>query len=183
MKITHAVTAFVVALFTPLAHSYDLKPPQILEYGNKSYQLSSAAKIPEQTGDRMFYRYTTGDETKDQWTSMIIVQFSPNFHLKNEAWAKDLKSYFDASKPRPYYGIEFFGGKPFARYMNPPINGQLSESSIMRFYPDSCGGQAVFQYIEKVDVTDVRKTWSKNQAAMFELSKLSWEPECVIEQK
>ena len=111
---------------------------------------------------------------------MVIIQFSPHVHLKHEAWAKDVKSYFDASNPRPYYNIDYIGGKPFARYMNPPVNGQPSESSVMRFFPDGCGGQAVFQFLEKVDASNVQKAWGNNESALRELVKHPWQPECIV---
>lgn len=174
------VSALLAALAASLAHADELNPPQTLEYGGKSYQLTSAAKIAEPGSDRMFYRYTTSNETKDQWTSMVIIQFSPNVHLKDEAWARDVKSYFDASNPRPYYRIINIGGKPFARYLNPPVNGQPSESGVMRFFWDGCGGQAVFQYLEKVDASNVQKAWSNNEIALSDLVKYPWQPECIV---
>lgn len=174
------ISALLVALAASLAHADELKPPQALEYGGRSYQLTSAAKMAESGGDRLFYRYTTGNETKDQWASMVIIQFSPHVHLKDEAWAKDVKSYFDASNPRPYYNIGVIGGKPFARYLNPPVNEQPSESSVMRFFSDGCGGQAVFQYLEKVDSSNVQKAWSNNELALSDLMKYIWQPDCIV---
>lgn len=174
------VSALLAALVGPLVHADELTPPQTLEYGNKNYQLTSAAKMAEPVGDRLFYRYTTGNETKDKWTSMVIIQYSRHVHLKDEAWAKDVKSYFDASNPRPYYRIDSIGGKPFARYLNPPIDGQPSESSVMRFFSDGCGGQVVFQHLEKVDASDVRKAWGNNELALHDLVTYPWQPDCVV---
>lgn len=153
-----------------------------IHYGGKSYRLTSAATAAEPGGDRWFYRYTTGNETKDQWASMVImviIQFAPHMQLKNLAWAKDVKAYFDASNPRPHYRIESVGGNPFARFLNPPVNGQPSESSVMRYFPDGCGGQVVFQYREQVDASDIQKAWSNNALALRDLVNYSWQPECV----
>jgi hypothetical protein len=180
MKKQHLILALLAALAAPIACADELKPSQALEYGGKSYQLTSSAKMEEPGGYRLFYRYTTGNETKDQWTSMVIVQFSPHVHLKDEAWAKDVQSYLHASSPRPYYRIDSIGGKPFARYLNPPVNGQPSESSVMRFFSDGCGGQVVFQYIEKVDASNVQKAWSDNELFLHDLAKFPWEPDCIV---
>ena len=174
------ILALLAALAASLAHADELKPPQTLEYGGKGYQLTSAAKMAEPGGDRLFYRYTTGNETKDQWTSMVIIQFSPHVHLKDEDWARDVKSYFDASSPRPHYSIDSIGGEPFARYLNPPINGQPSESSVMRFFSDGCGGQVVFQYLEKVDASNVLKAWGNNELALRDLVRYPWQPDCIV---
>jgi hypothetical protein len=111
---------------------------------------------------------------------MVILQFSPHVHLKDEAWARDVKSYFDASSPRPYYNIVSIGGEPFAHYLNPPINGQPSESSVMRFFWDGCGGQVVFQYLEKVDASNVRTAWSNNELALRNLVEDPWQPDCTM---
>ncbi len=173
------ISVLLTANAASLAHAEELKPPQTLEYGGKSYQLTSAAKMAE--GNKLFYRYTTGNETKDQWTSMVIIQYSPHVHLKEEALAKDVKSYFDASSPRPYYSIDFIGGKPFARFLNPPISGQLSESSVMRFFADGCDGQIVFQFLEKVDASNVKQAWGNNQLALNNLANYPWQPECIVD--
>lgn len=175
------ISALLASLAASLAHADELKPPQSLEYGGKSYLLTSAAKMAEPGGDRLFYRYTTGNETKDQWTSMVIIQSSPHVHLKDEAWAKNVKSYFDASNPRPYYNIVAIGGKPFARYLNPPVNEQPAESSVMRFFSDGCGGQVVLQYLEKVDSSNAQKAWSNNELALSNLAKYVWQPDCVVD--
>jgi hypothetical protein len=174
------ISVLLAVLATSLAHADELKPPQTLEYGGKSYQLTSAAKMAETSGDRLFYRYTSGNETKDQWTSMVIIQFSPHVHLKDEAWAKNVKSYFDASNPRPYYRIDSIGGNPFARYLNPPTNERPSESSVMRFFSDGCGGQVVFQYLEKVDASNVPKAWSHNEQALSDMVNYPWQPDCIV---
>lgn len=164
-----------------VAYANELMPPKKLEYGDKSYKLTSAAKILEPHGERLLFRYTTDNETKDQWTSMVIIQFSPRTHLKDETLAKDIKSYYDASSPRPYYSIDFIGGKPFARHLNPPINDQLSESSVMRFFSDGCGGQVVFQYLEKVDASNVQNAFRTNELTMRNLAEYTWQPECVVD--
>ena len=174
------ILALLTVFTVPVAYADEFKQPQTLEYGGKSYHLSSAAKMAEPGGDRLFYRYTTDNETKDQWTSMVIIQFAPHVHLKDEAWAKDVKSNFDAGNPRPYYRIDSIGGKPFARYLNPPANGQPTESSVMRFFLDDCGGQVVFQYLEKVDASSVPKAWSHNEQALSDMVKYSWQPECFV---
>ncbi len=174
------IPGLLALLVTSIAHADDLKPPQTLEYGGKNYQLTSAAKTVETGGDRLFYRFTTGNETKDQWTSMVIIQFSPHVHLKDEAWAKNLKSYFDASNPRPYYRINSIGGGSFARYLNPPNNEYTSESSVMRFFLDGCGGQVVFQYLEKVDTSNVSKAWSHNEQALSDMVNYHWQPDCIV---
>jgi len=174
---------FALVLTTNLATAFAstnvLSPPKTLEYEGKSYELTSTAKMAEPSGNRLFYGYTTNNETKDQWTTMVIVQFSSQHHLNDAAWAKDLKSYFDASTPRPFYNIVNIGGQPFARYLNPPSNGQPSESGVMRFIPNGCGGQVVFQYIEKIDASNVQLAWANNARALNALTKHSWQPECV----
>lgn len=175
------ISASLASLLASPVHADELKPPQTLEYGNKSYQLASSDKIAEPGGNRLFYRYTTDNETKDQWTSMVVIQFAPHVHLKDEAWAKDVQSYFDASRPRPYYNIVSMGGTPATRYMNPPSNGQPTESSVMRFFPDGCGGQIVLQYIEKVDASNVQKAWGLNELALRSLVKHPWQPECIVD--
>lgn len=180
MKNQLLTSALLATLIASLAHADELKLPQTLEYGGRNYQLTSAAKIAEPGGDRLFYRYTTGSETKEQWTSMVIIQSAPHMKLKDLAWAKDLKAYFDASDPRPLYRIGLIGGTPFARYLNPTANGQLSESSVMRYVWESCAGQAVFQYVEKVDASNVQKAWSNNELALHDLVKHLWQPECVV---
>lgn len=134
MKRRLLIPVFPAMLLASSAHAVELKPPQGLEYGGKSYQSTSSATIMERGSARLFYRYTNSNETKDQWISMVVVQFSPKLHLKDEAWARDIKAYFDASKPRPYYSIVNIGGNNFARYLNPPSDGQPSESSVMQFF-------------------------------------------------
>lgn len=175
------ISTLLPLLTASLTHAGELKPPQTVEYGGKSFLLTSAAKMAEPGGDRLFYRYTIGNEPKEQWSSMVIIQFASHVHLKDELWARDLKSYFDASNPRPYYRIDSIGGRPFARYLNPAVNGQPSDSSVMRFITDGCGGQVVFQYIEKVDATNLQKAWVDNERALQDLVKDPWHPECTTE--
>ena len=158
MKKLSFISTLLVALATSVAHAdglAQLKPPQALEYEGKNYQLTSSTMIAESNGNRLFYHYTTGNETLDQWTSQVIIQFAPHVHLKGEAWANDVKAYFDASDPRPYYRIDSIGGNPFARHLNPPINENPSESSVMRFFSNGCGGQVVLQYLEKIDASNL----------------------------
>lgn len=173
------IAALLATLTFLPAHTGELKPPQALEYGGKNYQLTSAAKMGEPGGDRLFYRYTTGNETQSQWTSMVIIQFAPHVHLEGEAWARDVKSYFDASNPRPYFNISSIGGKPFVRYLNRPVDGQPSEASAMRVFSDGCGGQVVFQYLEKIDASNLQQAWSHNDRSQNDLVKYAWQPECV----
>ena len=183
MKKLSFISTLLVALATSVAHAdglAQLKPPQALEYAGKNYQLTSSTMIAESNGNRLFYHYTTGNETVDQWTSQVIIQFAPHVHLKGEAWANDVKAYFDASDPRPYYRIDSIGGNPFARHLNPPINENPSESSVMRFFSNGCGGQVVLQYLEKIDASNLPNAWSHNQKALMYIVNYPWQPDCIV---
>lgn len=159
-------------------HAGQLVAPHDIEYGGKKYETPSRSRI----GERYFYKYTLSGEGQSAWTSMVVLQFAPDFNLEGYAWAKDVRDYLENVRPKPYYDISSIGGKPIVRFFAPINDDNVFESNVMRFFPGACGGQVVFQYVEKNDIPggNVSAALAKNKTLVKELlENLNWQPACT----
>lgn len=158
--------------------------PAEVTYDNSLFQLSSRYRI----GTRLFHKYTTEANSTNEKKSQdqeVIIQFAPDFYLKDAEWAYDIRGYFESFPVRPLYDISDIGGVPIARHLTRP-DGRVEwlESSVMLFFPDACSGQVVFQHIKKIPVqdADLARAWAQNNAMALDLlKKLTWKPQCLSE--
>ncbi len=125
------------------------------------------------------------NEVTEKNSPEVIIQFAPDFYLKDAAWAYDIRGYFDSFPVKPLYDISTIGGVPIAHHLTRADDRtEWLESSVMLFFPDSCNGQVVFQRIKKIPVQDIdlARAWAQNNGMALDLLRnLTWKAQCLSE--
>ncbi|WP_454254203.1 hypothetical protein [Pseudomonas sp. Marseille-Q8238] len=181
------LTGLMLAVLATALHAQPFSAPEQIVHAGKTYKLAYTASQPD---GRALYEYTTDDESIENWSSLVTLNYAQSRVTVPLKWIESLKASLDRETPKPHYSLYIAGTNGFAKIIyEPDAKNPFYESDVHKsFHIKACDGLLVYQFARKypqsADQSDAGKQAALKQVAeenhqfSSALEKSDWLPAC-----
>lgn len=178
------IRAALLASLLMTGSAYAVVAPETIDYDGQTYTLTFKNVTPD--GAAAIYEYTLPNETVNNWTQLMTINYRRGVTASPYEWAVSMKKMMDQAKPVPHYDLSVDGTQGFAVMIYEPTpTYNVFEANVHRSFTSTCDGIVVLQYARRYSndvpsaaqqtlvraATDIKQQLTK-------LTAYKWMPAC-----